>query len=339
MSELSPPQDDPRKTAVETAESSGPLRALLLAPSELIAEHVDSRESLLRALKPDAWDVAICQDGVASLDGPAALRLIKGACPDLPVIIISSMFGESIAAAAMKAGADDFIARGFLARLVPAVQREVRAAKMRRGWQEAARGLAQARARSSAFMDNSPAIAWMKEESGSLVYVNRTFEETFGLSARSAVGQKDGDWLPPEAAAQSRLHDETVLTEDRSLAFEETLPTPSGARRWLAFKFPFRDESGKRFVGAVAVDITESKRAEEALRSAEDLYRDRIEHTGGLICVHDLDGKIVAVNESAARSLGYERQAHLGSEVVSIRDIMAPEARAGFAHYLEAIRA
>ncbi|HYT32592.1 MAG TPA: PAS domain S-box protein [Thermoanaerobaculia bacterium] len=354
MSKLASPQADPRKAVVETAESFGPLRALLLAPredseplaealraggfDELIAERVDSREALLRVLKPDAWDVAICQDGIASLDGPAALRLIKGACPDLPVIIVSSLFGESIAAAAMKAGADDFIARGFLARLIPAVEREVRAARMRRGWQEAARGLAQTRARSSAFMDNSPAIAWMKEESGRLVYVNRTFEETFGISVPSAVGQLDGDWLSPEAAAQSRLHDETVLTEDRPLEFEETLPTPAGARRWLAFKFPFRDESGKRFVGAVAVDITERKRAEEALRSSEDLYRNLIEHTRALICVHDLDGKIVAVNESAARSLGYERQAHLGSEITSIRDIMAPEARAGFAHYLETIR-
>jgi len=164
MSELSPPQEGPRKPAVETAESPSPLRALLLGPREEaeplvealradgyepVSELVDSREALLHALKPDAWDVAICQDGVPSLDGPAALRLIKGACPDLPVIILSSTFGESIAAAAMKAGADDFIARGFLARLVPAVEREVRAAKMRRGWQEAARGLADVRARST----------------------------------------------------------------------------------------------------------------------------------------------------------------------------------------------
>jgi len=119
MSELAPPHGNPRKAAVETAEPFGPLRALLLAPAEdseplaealraggfdeLIAERVDSRDALLRVLKPDAWDVAICQDGVASLDGPAALRLIKEACPDLPVIIVSSLFGESIAAAAMKA--------------------------------------------------------------------------------------------------------------------------------------------------------------------------------------------------------------------------------------------
>src|ERR1700737_4254677 len=148
---------------------------------------------MIRVLKQDAWDVAICQDGVASLECPAALRLIKGTCPDLPVIIVSSVFGESIAAAAMKAGADDFIARGFLARLVPAVEREVRAARMRRGWEGGARRAAPARARASAFMDNSPAIACMKEESGRLVYVNRTFEETFGLSAPSAVGQRDGD--------------------------------------------------------------------------------------------------------------------------------------------------
>jgi DNA-binding response OmpR family regulator len=78
-------------------------------------------------LTPGGWI-----DLLDDLGLPATLRRLKSARPDLPVIVVSSMFGESVAAAAMKAGADDFVARGFLARLPAAVDREMRAASARK---------------------------------------------------------------------------------------------------------------------------------------------------------------------------------------------------------------
>ena len=87
----------------------------------------------------------------------------------------------------------------------------------------------------------------MKEESGRLVYINRTFEETFGLSLQSAVGQRDADWLPPEAAEESRLHDETVFAQDQPLEFEETLPTVYSRRsRAQGPRSPRRDIVGSQ---------------------------------------------------------------------------------------------
>jgi two-component system cell cycle sensor histidine kinase/response regulator CckA len=350
---LSPEAREPEPATAAEA-SRGPLRVVFVASAEgeerLLeslrrggyepsSRRVDLQRELSDALKPEAWDVAICEDDLPTLDGPTALRLIKTASPWLPVIIVSSKFGESVAAAAMKAGADDFVAMGFLARLVPAVEREIRAASMRRGWKESAQSLADVRLRSTAFMDNNPAIAFMKNEEGRLAYVNRTFEKAFRVSFESVRGKTDAQWLPAELAKETRAHDEEVLAVDRPMEFEEDLPAAEGTRRWLVFKFPFRDHSGHRFVGGVGIDITERKRAEEDLRTSEDLYRDLVEHTRALICVHDLEGRILAVNEAAARSLGYDRQASLGSEIQTIRDIMAPETRAGFERYIEQIRA
>ena len=299
---------------------------------------VDSREALCDALKEEGWDVAICGDGIPDLDAPSALRLSKEKRPDLPFIVISSVFGESIAAAAMKAGADDFIARGYLARLVPAVERETRAAQMRRSWEQAAQNLRETEARSGAFMDNSPAVAFLKDEEGRLVYVNRTFERVFGVSFEQMQGKTATDWLPAENAAQVRAHDHAVLASGRTMEFEETLPTPEGDRHWLVFKFPFQDRAGRRFVGGVAVDITERRRAEEALRLSEELHRDLVEHSHVLICVHDLEGRILTVNEAAEKNLGYDRRVHLGGQIQNIRDILAPESRGGFDRYLAAIR-
>ena len=301
-------------------------------------KRVDSEAGLTDALESESPEVVLCEDGLPRLDGPTVLRLVKAVRPDLPVIVVSSLYGESVAAAAMKAGADDFIAQGFLARLVPAVEREIRSARMRSGWEEAAQNLRETEARSNAFMDNSPAPAFLKNEEGRLVYVNRTFERALATTFAELRGKLDSEWLPPEEAARTRENDRKVLETGRTIQVEETVPTPDGLRQWLVFKFPFRDASGSRFVGGVAVDITERKKVEEALRISEDLYRDLMEHSHALVCVHDLEGRILAVNAAAEKNLGYDRQINLGHDVVNIQDILAPESRARFGDYIQRIR-
>ena len=331
----------------------GPLRVLLVgskrAASELHEElrrggyqpssaFADNEAALTRTLDGDDFDVAICEDGSGAFGGPAALRQIKRNRPELPVIVVSSMFGESIAAAAMKAGADDFIAQGYMARLVPAVEREVRAARMRRGWEQAAHGLREAEARSDAFMNNSPTVAFLKDDEGRLVYVNRGFEEVFGVRFKDVSGKLDRELFAEDIAAEVRANDLAVLEANRPLQFEERVPSLEGERFWLVSKFPFADGSRRRFVGGVAVDITERKKAEDALRTSEDLFRDLMEHSQALICVHDLEGRILTANAAAGANLGYDWGVDLGGDVQRLQDILAPESLRKFDGYLAALR-
>jgi two-component system, cell cycle sensor histidine kinase and response regulator CckA len=301
---------------------------------EPFARQVDSEQGLSAALDDLSWDVAICEDGSGAFGGPAALRLVKRMRPDIPVIVVSSLFGESIAAAAMKAGADDFLSRGYLARLVPAVEREVGAARARRGWEEADHGLREIQSRSEAFMNNSPTVAFMKDESGRLVYVNRGFEDVFHKRLEDVHGKLDAELFASGTAAQVRENDLAVLAEDRPMQFEEHVATPDGDRSWLVSKFPFTDASGKRFVGGVAVDITERQKAETALRVSEDLFRDLMEHSHALICIHDLEGRILTANPAAERNLGYPTSADFARNVRRLQDFLAPGAEQAFERYL-----
>src|SRR6202007_172485 len=103
-----------------------------------------------------------------------------------------------------------------------------------------------------------------------------------------------------------------------------------GADDFVSFGFLARLGSAvEREVRLVATRRDWTK-ATDSLRETEDLYRDLVEHSEALICVHDLDGRILTVNEAAERSLGYTRQQHLGREILTIQDILAPEAREGF---------
>ena len=77
------------------------------------------------------------------------------------------------------------------------------------------------------------------------------------------------------------------------------------------------------------------KRAEKALRESEDLYRDLVEESEALICTHDLEGRILSVNQWASKFLGYARSSLLK---MNICDILAPEAKDLFNNYLTTIR-
>jgi PAS domain S-box-containing protein len=77
------------------------------------------------------------------------------------------------------------------------------------------------------------------------------------------------------------------------------------------------------------------RQAEAALRESEDRYRDLVEHSHDLICTHDLEGRLLSVNQAAARVLGYKRSTLLGR---NIQEAFLPEFRAGFGAYVDELR-
>lgn len=81
-------------------------------------------------------------------------------------------------------------------------------------------------------------------------------------------------------------------------------------------------------------DITVRVEVERALLESEERYRDLVENSHDLICTHDLDGRLLSMNELPAQLLGYRREELVGR---SIADLLYPEARAEFGEYVERI--
>ena len=123
------------------------LRALIIEDSEddaLLTIHhlekgynaieydiIQTAESLQTALKEKAWDVILCDYKMPHFNGFEALKTYKQSGLDIPFIIISGTIGEEIAVECMKAGADDYLIKGNLTRLLPAVERGLREAENR----------------------------------------------------------------------------------------------------------------------------------------------------------------------------------------------------------------
>jgi putative nucleotidyltransferase with HDIG domain len=94
-------------------------------------ERVETADAMKAALARQTWDVIICDYSLPQFGAPQALAVSKESGYDLPFIIVSGTIGEESAVSALKAGAHDFIVKGSLARLIPAIQREMKDAGVR----------------------------------------------------------------------------------------------------------------------------------------------------------------------------------------------------------------
>jgi PAS domain S-box-containing protein len=153
----------------------------------------------------------------------------------------------------------------------------------------------------NSFMDNSPAVAFMKDEEGRYVYVNKPFEDLFGKKLTFLRGKRSFDWLPSDFAQRTHDHDLQILATGIPEEVLETIHTRDGApHQWLVFKFPTADSSGRRYVGGVGVDVTARRRAEEKL--ALQAQREAITHRISQAIRCSLDS--AEIFRTAVRELG-----------------------------------
>ena len=124
------------------------------------------------------------------------------------------------------------------------------------------------------FMDNSPAIAYVKDEEGRFVYVNETMARCFKRPVEQWLGKTDADFLDGALLSTIVGNDLRVFNEEKSLMFEEIVPVSDGETRcWLSHKFLVRDGDRKQ-LGGLSVDITPRKQAErERERLVSDLQQ------------------------------------------------------------------
>jgi diguanylate cyclase (GGDEF)-like protein len=102
----------------------------------VVYQRVDTPVGMAESLNNNTWDIVIADYSMPEFSAIAALELLKEYQLDLPFIIVSGKIGEDTAVAAMKAGVHDYLIKGQLARLVPAVERELREAILRQEHRE-----------------------------------------------------------------------------------------------------------------------------------------------------------------------------------------------------------
>lgn len=122
--------------------------------------------------------------------------------------------------------------------------------------------------RFAAFMEHAPVFAWIKDERFRYVYVNPRACRFLKLTAEATLAQTDFNLFPRAHARRIRAQDAAVFVRGASAEVMEDLSQSfKEPRHCWVLRFPLQDAEGRRFLGGIAVDVTEKVRAEEALRA------------------------------------------------------------------------
>jgi PAS domain S-box-containing protein len=194
--------------------------------------------------------------------------------------------------------------------------------------------------RFAGFMRHLPGLAWIKDPHGRYVYANDAAEKAFQTLRADLYGKTDDELFPPETAAQFRENDRRVLTTGASVQVVETLKQEDGLVHYsLVNKFPVPGPDGKpAFVGGMAVDITNLRRAEQVLEESEERFRQLAENIEEVFWMSDpLKNKVLYVSPAYEQLWGRSRQS-LYDQPLSFLDGIHPDDHAQVVAGLESQR-
>ncbi|WP_129127359.1 sensor domain-containing diguanylate cyclase [Geomonas oryzae] len=232
------------------------------------SRRADNAQGLIEALESAPWDVIICDYVMPGFSGLQALQILKEKGSDIPFLMISGKVGEEAAAAAIRAGADDFVLKGNLARLVPAVQRSIAEAALRQQSRRHEEELKEKLDFIQVLIDTLPTPIFYNDPNGLYLGCNKAFEEQIGIKRGENVNKSIHDILPRDLAALYTRGEEAAEAGSGPRSFEGSITCADGERRDVifysaSFKKPGTSSGG--VVGAL-LDISERKQAELKLR-------------------------------------------------------------------------
>jgi DNA-binding response OmpR family regulator len=190
-----------RTLIVEDSENDAVLLEIELqrAGYDTFCQVVETASGMINALDQHKWDVVIADYVMPHFNGLAALALVKERGLDLPFIIVSGHITEATAVGAMKAGAHDYVMKDNLTRLGPAVERELREARMRRERRQSEEHLIIERAFRTAVEKSVPCGIAAVDLEGRQTYVNPAFCAMLGQTEADLIGAKPPfSYWPPE---------------------------------------------------------------------------------------------------------------------------------------------
>ncbi|MBD0347255.1 MAG: PAS domain S-box protein, partial [Coleofasciculus sp. Co-bin14] len=238
---------------------------------ELISERVDTPTTMKAALDKQQWDVIIADYNLPSFSAPAALKLVQERGWDLPFIIVSGSIGEDVAVAAMKAGAHDYLMKDKLARLIPAIERELREAVERRKRREAEQAVRQNEERFRALIENALDIITVLGADGIIRYTSPSIERVLGYKPEDLFDNNILNYIHSEDITTFiSVLNQVTQNPSNTLSLEFRFQHQDGSWRILeAVGKNFLEGSGLSSIVLNARDITERKRAEEIYHALE----------------------------------------------------------------------
>ncbi|HET9410096.1 MAG TPA: ATP-binding protein [Candidatus Sulfotelmatobacter sp.] len=173
-----------------------------------------------------------------------------------------------------------------------------------------------------AFMDNSPAIAYMKDRDGRLMYLNRTARKRFGVAAKE--GRTDEGLIPWEDPAANRDTDLQIIRNGKPHESIDYTEEADGRHAWLSVRFVVSDpESGSVFLCGKSFEVTDRVNAEQALIEAHRQLENRVEERTAQLRVanqnlRDLSARLLQIRDEEHRRIARELHDSVGQLLAAL---------------------
>jgi PAS domain S-box-containing protein len=306
-----------------------PLRVLIVEDSEMDVEFllrtlrkggynvtyevVETADAMRENLQNQTWDLITSDHSMPRFNAPGALALAKEHCPEIPFIIVSGEIDLNLAVSLMRSGAKDYIQKHDIARLPPAVERELLDAEQRRERRRAEAALQESTIRLKEIIENSADALYKRIIStGQYEYLSPAAAQLTGYSIDELKKQMPLSFQnlihPDDVQLVERCYWESLVPRsNKNFQVDYRFMRKEGGVIWLQDRFTvLRDEEGNplSYIGTVR-DITERKQMEESLISSHRQIQRILRNVQDAYFQIDLEGKITMVNPAAVTIYGY----------------------------------
>lgn len=281
---------------------------------------VKTLEELNSALEKESWDLILSDYTLKNFSGHNALKTVKEKGRDIPFIVISGVVGEEMAVSMMRAGAQDYLIKDNIKRLVPAVERELLEKKQRIEREQTLDRLRNSEKTLNAIFENTGTAILVIEEDTSISLANLKGSEVSGYSMEEIIGSSWTRFIYPE--------DLERMKEFHKLRREQRDTAPNN------YEFRFLTKNEVKIPVYMTIDLIPGTKQSvvslidiSLLKQMEERFRLICSSMQDAIVMIDENGIICYWNSAAEKIFGYSKAEALGS---NLHKLVVPE------RYLEA---
>jgi len=292
---------------------------------------VDTPAAMRLLLQNQEWDIITSDHAMPDFSAPEALALAKELRPEVPFIIVSGEIDLNLAVSLMRGGAQDYIQKREMVRVVPVIERELREVALHREQQrgDAARKETELKYRS--LIESLNGVIFCVDEKGQYQFANQAFASTFGKTPDYFIGKTFRDIYPQEDADRRFEIIKKVFQSGKSDSFEISVPLPDKTLYFHSTTSPIKDETGNVILAVThSTDITDQKRVDAERETLLEIMQ-------GFAVTNDLHEILAIVHRSVAKVIHavnffvvfYNNTTGLFEEVYTVdqRDLPAPPSR------------
>ncbi len=269
--------------------------------------YVQSEEEYLAALERKEFDLILSDYRMPGFDGDQALRAAQRICPEIPFIMVTGELGEERVIETLKRGATDYVLKDRIFRLLPAITRALAEAENTRNRRAAEEEVRKVHRQNAEILESIQDAFFAMDKNQKVTYVNRRAEEVLGKRREDFIGKYFWDVFPDLRGTNSHTAITRAYRERVAVHYEVLSPV---FHVWVeAHVYPAAE-------GGVSIffrDITERKRAEEAIRLSEEKFALAFANNPAAIALTRLeDGLFYDVNDTWLELMGYRREEAVG---------------------------